>query len=189
MSLSNNICYTYISCYRQLLTKAAMKALFSDYPKKFKASTQHAESHYILQEGLFAIHGEVPLACKGAIVATIEEGKTIICKGNPDELPASINRNVFTPVYALETNGPLAVPTGLILIRYADNVIAASQKNAIQRIGYIIDQELPYAPQALWLKSANNDTAFAINNVSRLEALTDVANVEVQVLMKSARRG
>ena len=161
---------------------------FSNYPEKFKASTQHAGSYYVLQEGLYAIHGDVPISCKGAIVVTVEENKTVICKGNPDDLPPSTNQDTLRPVYALATNGPFAVPTGLILIRYADNVSAVSRKNVIQRIGYIIDQELPYAPQALWLKSANNDTAFALNNVSQLEAQTDVANVEPQMLMASTRR-
>lgn len=165
-----------------------MKELFSNYPKRFKASTQHPESGYVLQKGFYAVHGEIPPFCKAAIVAVIEEGKIVICKGNPDELPPSVDRNMLMPVYALELNGLLAVPTGLILIRYTDNVAAASRKQAIERIGYIIDQELAYAPQALWLKSANGDTVFALNNASLLEAQENVENVEPQMLMQSVRR-
>jgi len=166
-----------------------MKEMFSDYPEKFKASTQHAEIYYVLQEGMYAVHGEISPVVKEAILVSLEEGKIVICKGNPDELPPSVDRNTLTPVYALEPNGPLAVPTGLILIRYADSVIAVSRKKTLQRIGYIIDQELAYAPQALWLKSADGDTAFALNNVFLLEAQEDVENVEPQMLMESVRRG
>jgi hypothetical protein len=92
-------------------------------------------------------------------------------------------------VYALEPSGPLAVPTGLVLIRFADNIIAVDQKQALQRIGYIIDQELAYVPYALWLKSADGNIAFALNNVSLLEAQPHVENVEPQLLMESVHRG
>lgn len=165
-----------------------MKELFYNYPKKFKASTQHAESYYVLQKDLYAVHGEVPAVCKAAIIASIEDGKIVVCKGNPNELPPSVDRSTLTPVYALGGNGLLAVPTGLILIRYTDNIVAISRKQAIQSIGYIIDQPLAYAPQAAWLKAANGDIAFALNNTSQLEAQTDVENVEPQMLMEPVRR-
>jgi hypothetical protein len=168
--------------------KPAMKELFSNYPKKIKASMQHAENCYVLQKGLYAVHGTMPLPCKAATMVTIEEGKLVICKGNPDELPPSVDRNTITPVYALESSGPLVVPTGLILVRFAQNITAVSQKEALQRIGYIIDQELAYASHALWVKSANGDVAFALNNVPLLEAQPHVANVEPQMLMQSVRR-
>jgi hypothetical protein len=166
-----------------------MKEMFSNYPKKIKASTQHAETYYVMQKGLYAVQGEVPPPCKAATMVTIEEGKIVICKGNPDELPPSVDRNTITPVYALEPSSPLAVPTGLVLIRFADNIIAVDQKQAFQRIGYIIDQELAYVPYALWLKSADGSIAFALNNVSLLEAQPHVENVEPQLLMESVHRG
>jgi hypothetical protein len=165
-----------------------MNELFSSYPKKIKASTQHADRYYVLQEGLYAVHGEIPTECKAHVVNSIEEGKVVICKGYPDELPASVDRNTLTPVYALGANGPLAVPTGLILIRYTDNTVAVSRKQEIKSIGYIIDQQPAYAPQALWLKAANSDIAWALNNASQLEAHTDVVNVEPQMLMQPVRR-
>ena len=165
-----------------------MKEQFSNYPKKIKASTQHAENYYVLKNGLYAVHGDVPPPCKAAIVVSIEEGKIAICKGNPDELPPSVDRNTITPVYALASSGPLAVPTGLILVRYTDNITAISQQQALQRIGYIIDQELHYVPQALWVKSANGDIAYGLNNISLLETQPDVENVEPQMLMESVRR-
>ena len=165
-----------------------MTELFANYPKKFKVSTQHAEDYYLLQKGIYAIHGEIPAPCKSAVVATIEEGKLVICKGIPDELPPSVDRNTICPVYALQSSGPLAVPSGRILVRFADNITAVSHKEAFQRIGYIIDQELSYAPQALWVKSANGNIAFALNNISLLEAQSYVENVEAQMLMESVRR-
>ena len=166
-----------------------MKEVFANYPKKIKASTQHAENYYLFQTGVYAVHGEVPPPCQAAVMVTIEEGNVVICKGNPDELPPSIDRNALTPVYALQSSGPLAVPTGLVFIRFANNITAVNQKKALKSIGYIIDQELAYAPQALWLKPANGDIAFALNNVAALEALPHVENVEPQMLMESARRG
>ncbi len=166
-----------------------MKDRFSNYPNTIKASTQHAEHLYVLQTGIYAVHGEAPPRCKERVLFTVEEGKIVICKGNPDELPPSVNRNTITPVYSLEPSGLLAVPTGLILVRFADNIRAANQKDAVQRIGYIIDQELPYAPQAIWVKPANGDIAFALHNAAMLEAQPHVENVEPQMLMESVRRG
>ena len=169
--------------------KSAMKELFSNYPKKFKVSTQRPDTYYVLQKGLYAVHGDVPSPCKAAIMVTIEEGRTVVCRGNPDELPPSVDRNIITPVYALSSSGPLAVPTGLVLVRFADNITAINHKNALQRIGYIIDQELAYAPQALWVKSSDEDIAIALNNIALLETLPHVKNVEPQMLMESVRRG
>ena len=166
-----------------------MKELFSNYPKTIKASMQHAENYYVLQAGLYAVQGDIPQPCKAAIIVTIEEGRVVICKGTPDALPPSVDRNTITPVYALESGGPLAVPTGRILVRFTDNVTAVSRKEAFQRIGYIIDQELSFVPEALWVKSTNGDIAFALNNVAQLEAQPNVENVEPQMLMESLRRG
>lgn len=166
-----------------------MKELFSNYPKKIKASMQHADHYYVLQKEVYAVHGEVPPPCKAAIIVTVEEGKIVICKGNPDDLPPSVDRNTITPVYALEPSGPLAVPTGLILVRYADNITAVSQKQALLRIGYIIDQELAYTPQAIWVKSTNGNIALALNNISLLETQPHVENVEPQMLMEAVHRG
>ncbi len=165
-----------------------MKELFSGYPEKLKASKQRAAQRYRLKKGVYAVHGKVPPPCKPGVMAIMEEGKLAVCKGNPGELPSSVDRNAITAVYA-ESGGPLAVPTGRILIRFEDGVTAVSQKEALQRIGYIIDQELAYAPQALWVKSVTGDIADALSNVPLLEALPRVVNVEPQMVMESGRRG
>ena len=165
-----------------------MGELFSHYPVKIKASTQHAEKYFVIQNSLYAVHGEIPPPCKAAIMVVIEEGKIVVCKGNPDELPPSVDPGAITPVYSLQPSGPLAVPTGRILVRFADGILAVSRRHAIQRIGYIIDQELHYVPHALWVKSTNGDIAFALNNISLLEGLSEVEYVEPQMLMESVRR-
>ena len=164
-------------------TKAEMKELFYNYPKKFKASTQHAESYYVLQKDLYAVHGEVPAVCKAAIIASIEDGKIVVCKGNPNELPPSVDHSTLTPVYTLGGNGLLAVPTGLILIRYTDNIVAISRKQAIQSIGYIIDQPLAYAPQAAWLKAANGAAwiLFLLNLTACLS--TNLNNLDIRRML------
>jgi hypothetical protein len=165
-----------------------VKDIFTNYPKKIKASTQREDDVYVLQSDVYAVQGHVPPTCKPAIIATIEEGKTVVCQGNPDDLPSSVDRNTITPVYALEPNGPFAVPTGLILVRFADHIRAVNQKAAFQHIGYILDQELAYAPQALWIKAANADIAFALNHIAMLEMQPDIENIEAQMLMASIQR-
>jgi len=174
-----------------------MNKLFANYPAKLTISTIGTEANkssksvdttYELQEDFYAIQGDVPAVCQAAIMIVIEEGKTTICTGNPDELPSSVNLNTLAPVYALLSNGPLAVPTGRILVRFQESITARNQKKELQGIGYIIDQELEYAPQAAWVRAENNDMAQGLNNISLLELLPHMQHVEPQMLMPLSRK-
>jgi hypothetical protein len=166
-----------------------MNDLFSDYPGKIKASTQRGDLWYARLHGLYAVHGPIPSQCSVEIVSVIEEGKLVVCRGDPTKLPAPCDLPAITPVYALGQSDVPAVPGGLILVRFSDHVQADSQRNALLQIGFVIDRVLPYALQAAWVRSAENDIAAALRGISELEALPEVVNVEPQMLMQAARRG
>jgi hypothetical protein len=166
-----------------------MNDLFSNYPSKIKVSTQRGDLWYARLHSLYAVHGPMPSQCSAEIVCVIEEGKLVVCRGDPTKLPAPCDLHAITPVYALGQSDVPAVPSGLILVRFSDHVQADTQRNTLLQNGFVIDRVLPHAPQAAWVKSAEGDFAAALRGISELEALPKVINVEPQMLMEAVRRG
>jgi hypothetical protein len=94
----------------------------------------------------------------------------------------------ITPVYALEPNGPFAVPTGLVFVRFKEEIKAEAQYQALASTGYTIIDIPLYAHYSAWVRHKSKDIAAALTNLSSLETLSDVVNVEPQMLTKLARR-
>ncbi len=166
-----------------------MSVLFSSYPGKIKASTRDGDLWYVRLPDLFAVHGPVPSRCSSEIVNVIEEGKLVVCRGDPVNLTDACNSSAITPVYALERGDVPAVPSGLVLVRFGDHVKADMQRNTLLQIGFIIDRILPYAPHAAWVRSVEDNIHSALQGIPELEALPEVVNVEPQMLMPAAQRG
>jgi hypothetical protein len=101
---------------------------------------------------------------------------------------AAAQAGSLIPVYGLEPSGLPAVPTGQVFIRFAEGIKAEERRQEINQAGYEIVQSLSYAPQAAWLRARSDDIADALAEISKLEQLPDVENVEPQMLKESARR-
>jgi hypothetical protein len=94
----------------------------------------------------------------------------------------------MTPVYRLEPDGPLAVPTGKVFVRFKEGVEAETRRAEIEGAGYEIIQTPPYAPSSAWVRSAGGDIARSLSDIEALEKLADVENVEPQMLVERAQR-
>ncbi len=82
----------------------------------------------------------------------------------------------------------VVVPTGRVLVRFAESVQAESKREALHAAGYRIVAVLGYAPHCAWLEAASGDRAQALRDIERVEALSDVQNVEPQWLSQRATR-
>jgi hypothetical protein len=91
-------------------------------------------------------------------------------------------------VYSVGPDGPLAVPTGRVLVRLAKGMSPEARKQEFASAGYEIETTLPYAPSAAWLKPQHGGVAHALSNLDALGKMPGVDHVEPQLLMERAFR-
>ncbi len=140
---------------------------------------------YTLKPGFYAVHGLESPPKVGA-VQLLNEGTIAIYEGEPGEAAAAPDR--LSPAYALANGGSLAVPTGLIFLRLAEEIPIAERREAVEAAGYRVVETLSYAPNAAWLRAQSGKIADALKGTKELEKIPGVENVEPQMLMASARR-
>lgn len=154
-------------------------------PRTLPAGSERDRCAYELAEDLVAIHhGGAP----GATAATVEEGAFSV-EPAEDRAAESSEEAILGPVYRRVPGGGVVVPTGRVLVRFSEDVIADHQRDELARAGYLVDEVLRYAPHAAWVRAGSGVIADALRGLSRLEGLERVQNVEPQVISKAARRG
>jgi hypothetical protein len=162
------------------------------YPAEIRAGHGSASAVYVRSSDHYALLDRPPNAPPEDSVLTLDGGSIAVYRGEPG---ASRGRNAATdtspavaPVYRLGKDGPLAVPTGRVFVRFRDGVSVESRRDALQRAGYEVVEIPSYAPNAAWLRARSGDLADSLAETGALEALSDVENVEPQMLMQAARR-
>lgn len=159
---------------------------FSDFPERVSAGAGRAGAWYVRAPGRYAVRqGEGEQEASGAEMTFAREGIAVF-SGEPGA--ARADAATPTPVYRLQPDGPLAVPTGKIFLRFKEGVEAASRREEIERAGYEIIETPPYAPSGAWVRAVGGDVARSLSNIKALEKLADVENVEPQMLVERARR-
>ncbi|MEH2138302.1 hypothetical protein [Nostoc sp.] len=165
---------------------------FSEYPEQIWVGSNayggqrlHTTGSYTRKSGYYAIHykNQPQTVASGAILQ-LNDGAIAVFSGEPN--PSE--HNTLTPIYTVQPNGSLAVPTGLVFIRFAEGVDAKSQRELINRAGYEITQILDYAPHGAWLRARSGNIADAIAKIYQLEAIPKVENIEPQMLMERGLR-
>ena len=144
--------------------------------------------HYVQQSGYYALHNLQSETEASGAVTTLNDGMIAIFSGTPQTSRSSAPDVVISPVYALQPGGSLAVPTGLVFLRFKEGVAATSKQADIQAAGYTIDNIPPYAPHTAWVRSQSNNIADSLSGVDRLEQISDLENIEPQMLMQRALR-
>ena len=164
---------------------------FSDYPATLKQSTLNPGIVYVRSGELVAVHGQGARSGREAPVLTVtgDEGESIaVYRGGPAERRAwSADASAVTPAYTLSATR-IGVPTGRVFVRFRDDVPVSARREDIEGAGYRIVKTLAYAPSAAWLEAGDGRMASALANIGRLEALSDVVNVEPQLLASRAAR-
>jgi len=155
----------------------------SDYPPRLRASTEHPEVIYTRAKGYHAVKGASGALAKHAALTLEDDGNTYaVVEGEPKSL-----REDVSAVYQ-GSSGALVVPTGRVFVRLDDDIPAKAHADAFRKLGYVIAQSLPYAPNAAWLEREDGDVAAALRNIGALEKLPRVRNVEPQLLASRAYR-
>jgi hypothetical protein len=158
------------------------------YPQRIRFGPSGAEQVYERVPGYYAEHARPAGSPAPGAVFTLNEQTIAVYKGTPAEANRAEATTWRSPVYAAQPNGPHAVPTGRIFLRFTEGVDAAVHRDALGRAGYAIERQLPYAMHAAWLRDRDGNAARALANLNRLQTLQDVENVEPQLLMPAMRR-
>jgi hypothetical protein len=168
------------------------KNYFSEYPQQIRFGTEQSAVLYSRKPGYYAVHYKQPGTVAPGAVLQLNDGAIAVFQGEPDEPENAIRLTSTTgtlgPIYTLQADGTLAVPTGLVFIRFVEGVEVESHREAIKQAGYEIAQSLSYAPHAAWLRAQSGNILDALVGISKLEAIPNVENVEPQMLMERVQR-
>ncbi|MBD0390109.1 MAG: hypothetical protein ICV54_27300 [Nostoc sp. C3-bin3] len=167
------------------------KDYFSEYPEEIRVGSDayaglrlRVAVSYTRKPGYYAIHYNQPRTVATGAILQLNDGKIAVFPGEPNQS----EQGTLSPIYTLQSNGSLAVPTGLIFIRFAEGVDVKSQREVINRAGYEIVESLDYAPHTAWLRAKSGNIADAIARIPQLEAIPKVENIEPQMLMERGLR-
>ncbi len=163
------------------------KDYFSDYPQEIRVGSDaygglrlRTAVCYTRKPGYYAVHYKQPNTVASGAIFQLNDGAIAVFLGEPNQSES----DTLSPIYTIEPNNLLAVPTGLVFIRFAEGVDVESQREVINQAGYEVEQSLDYAPQAAWLRAQSGNIVDAIAGISQLEAIPNVENVELQMLME-----
>ena len=87
-----------------------------------------------------------------------------------------------TPLYGTSPSASPQVPTGLVSIRFAEDMRAEDQRDRLAAAGYEIVRVPGYAPHAAWVKAASGSIRDSLEGLERLLALPGVQAVEPELL-------
>ena len=165
------------------------KDYFSEYPEQISVGGDaygglRTAVSYTRKPGYYAIHYNQPNTVASGAVLQLNDGAIAVFPGEPNQS----EQGKLSPVYTLQPNGSVAVPTGLVFIRFAEGVDVKSQREVINRAGYEIAQSLDYAPHAAWLRAQSGNIADAIARIPQLKAIPKVENIEAQMLIERGLR-
>lgn len=163
----------------------------SKYPREIRSSTQRPSTVYTRLPDHYAVHRARPdkTPSKGTVTAMTEgTGVIEVFRGEAAERQRAASSGEIGPVYALQPGGTPVVPTGRVFIRFKDNVPVGERLREIELAGYEIAQKIDYAPHAAWLQVRSGKIADSLKGIPSLEKITDVENVEPQMLMQRAAK-
>ncbi len=162
-----------------------MTAGLAQFPDRVPTGEPGSGAYYERISGLAVHGGRHEQATPGAAWELPEEGIAVYT--DTDRLPTPAT-GVFTAVYRLHPQGPSAVPTGMVFVRFAEGTKASSRQSAFEAAGYVIHEQLSWAPQAAWLKSATGRIADSLARIPDLQAIEGIKHIEPQMLQPAAKR-
>ena len=136
----------------------------------------------------FATTDTPPSGVRPNMVVFGTEGKFSVCRVEADQVAQWAAGAKLRPVYALSPSGPLAVPTGLVFVRFSRGVLMKDKCDLLASVGYEIARSVPYAPNAAWVRARSGQVADALNGIGRLASVQDVENVEPQLVTERVYR-
>lgn len=157
--------------------------LISSWPRQLAKSSERPGVVYELAEDLVATHGVLAVEA----LVQFEDERIALCR--PDVAARGpVDLADVGPVYRQRPGGPVAVPTGRVLVRFAEGESLERHRSDLASAGFEVEQPLAYAPHAAWLRPSTGHVSDALRQLARLDHLEGVENVEPQMLTKRGLR-
>lgn len=160
----------------------------SDLPREFWVETSPQPTRYTLAVDYYVVAGATDDHDRSNIAFYLEEDQLAVYRNRRGAISRETTGAAYGPVYRVDDQGPLAVPTGKVFLRFADHESIESHRAEIEQTGFTITETLPYAPQAGWVEASSGDIADAIGSFGALRKIIGVEAVEPQMLMESQPR-
>jgi len=152
------------------------------YPPRLCASSSHPEQTYQRADKLYVVKSTSQTQQRNVALTLEDDGVTyLVMRGEPAA-------NADAGAVYMGNGGLMFVPTGRVFVRLDDDIPLEARAEAFRRLGYVIAQTLPYAPNAGWLEHADKDAAEALRGIPELARLPGVQSVEPQLLTVRAQR-
>src|SRR5437867_8738126 len=105
------------------------------WPKSIPGPSSCPESRWELIQNCHArrLHAGEPAPIQTLLV--LEEQKIVVL---PDAWPSALAADIL-PVYQLRPDGPRAVPTGRVFLRFTEERRADASRAAMEQAGYTVD--------------------------------------------------
>lgn len=153
-------------------------------PRQLPMSCERPELRYELAHDLIAIHGGA--ARPGASALMPAEGIAVHPAGHLSGMVA--DEATVGPVYRRVPSGSVVVPTGRVLVRFAESEIAEHHRAELAEAGYDIEEALSYAPHAAWLRAHTPSIAETLAGLDQLATRPGIENVEPQMVGEVSHR-
>lgn len=158
--------------------------IISSWPRQVAHSSERQAVVYDLAEDIVATHG-VPVI-EPSLATFADEG---ISLSTPDVVAgARIDSAHIGPVYRRRPGGPVTVPTGRVLVRFAEGESVERRRPDLAEAGFEVEQSLGYAPHTAWLRPTSGRVGDALRQLTDLGRLEGVENVEPQMLTEKGGR-
>jgi hypothetical protein len=148
-------------------------------PRELRVGQGERARTYSLAPDRHAVHGPAARAVSRPILV-LEDGEVAVVGGEAAPPGAG-------PVYVTPAGG-LAVPTGLVLVRFRSGTLALEEAPRLRDAGFEVERSLDYAPEAVWVRPAKGSVADALESLPRLASLPGVEAAEPQLLQPRSHR-
>jgi len=154
-------------------------------PNTLRLGPEGREVQFALRTDLVALHGP-PHASAGtsAVFGLPDAGIEVVALG--DVVAGESRRR--GPVYAQESSGALAVPTGRVFLRLRTKHRPSDWVASLVSHGFVPVEGHADAPGTAWVASADGRIAAGLARLGELSALPDVEAAEPELLRESRRR-
>jgi hypothetical protein len=147
----------------------------------------HRAGTFQRRDGMYAVRAGGADDCAGcrARIADGARSSVAVYEGHP---PAARRSDDLIPVYSAGPQGPLAVPTGRVFVRFADGTRAEERRGDLEALGFTVERVLSYAPNAVWVTPTRGGPARALEQFEAIASLPGVVHAEPQLLLERARK-
>jgi hypothetical protein len=158
----------------------------SELPDRLQVGAEKG-ALFVRRPGLYSVRQPADAAAPGALLVIPADASASYAIYEGDTAGRAADQEPG-PVYAAGPSGPLAVPTGRVLVRLSPQLRPEQRRDEFANAGFQIERVLPYAPHAAWLQPTTGGVETALRGLEALARIPGTEHVEPQMLLERRSR-